>query len=280
MEEKSISKKTEASFVQKIFSCCLEKYDFESELEKEETDRDLIFIGKTKFEFENELSLFPTTLIRPEEKNKIKFTKDDLVEYIKNLQNLVYPVISDDNNIKLSKRNYTEFNEKLPLIRCEIVKHKIFFTEVPSIQQMAKAMTDPILRKKWDKNIKEYKILGKIKKESEIVRTVTNKQLSVIAEKEFYDKRVGIFKDNIYYLFSSSIPGNIYPKSDKYDRAKNYMNVMVIKEDDDNFYIDCFNQLDVNINIPIEFIEANLLNKVSTFFDKYFEFLNILNNNY
>ena len=280
MEEKLSTSKGESSFFQKVFTCCLEKYDFESELENEETDRDLSFIGKTKFEFENELSLFPTTLIRPEEKNKIKFTKDDLVEYINNLQNLVYPVISDDNNIKLSKRNYTEFNEKLPLIRCEIVKHKIFFTEVPSIQQMAKAMTDPNLRKKWDKNIKEYKILGKIKKESEIVRTVTNKQLSVIAEKEFYDKRVGIFKDNVYYLFSSSIPENIYPKSDKYDRAKNYMNVMVIKEDDDNFYIDCFNQLDVNINIPIEFIEANLLNKVSTFFDKYFEFLNILNNNY
>ena len=54
------------------------------------------------------------------------------------------------------------------------------------------------------------------------------------------------------------------------------MSIMVIKEDDDNFYIDCLNQVDININLPIEFIEANLLNKVSSFFDKYFEFLNIL----
>ena len=117
MEEKLSTSKGESSFFQKVFTCCLEKYDFESELENEETDRDLSFIGKTKLEFENELSLFPTTLIRPEEKNKIKFTKDDLVEYINNLQNLVYPVISEDNGVKLSKRNYTELNEKIPLIR-------------------------------------------------------------------------------------------------------------------------------------------------------------------
>ena len=275
MEEK-LTTKTEESFLQKFFRCCIESNDNETQIEREETDKDLIYLGQTKMEFENELSLFPINLIRPEEKNKIKFTKDELVEYIKDLQNLVYPVIYNDNSIKISKRNYSDLNEKIPLIRCEIIRHKIYFTEVPSIHHLAKAMIDPSLRKKWDKNVKEYKIIGKIKKESEIVKTVTNKQLSVIAEKEFYDKRVGIFKDNIFYLFSSSVPDELYPKNDKYDRAKNYMSIMVIKEDDDNFYIDCLNQVDVNINLPIEFIEANLLNKVSSFFDKYFEFLNIL----
>ena len=274
MEEKRRSE-TEESFVQKIFSCCIERNDGEFELVGEETDI-INTLGNSKMVFENDLSLFPTNLIRQEEKNKIKFTKDELIEYIHNLQNLVFPVIYEDSSTKLSKRNYTELNEKIPLIRIEIIKHKIYFTEVPSIQQMAQAITNPEMRKKWDKNIKEYKIIGKIKKDSEIIKTITNKQLSVIPEKEFYDKRVGFFKDNIYYLFSSSVPDSIYSISGNYDRGKTYMCIMVIKEDDDNFYIDCFNQIDVNIKIPIEFIEANLLNKVNYFFDKYFEFLNVI----
>jgi len=274
--EKNEQNKTEESFLQKLFTCCIDKEQNVFEQENEETNMDIISLGGSKLIFENDFSLIPTNMIRPEEKNKIKFTKDDLVEFIKNLQNLVFPVIYSDNSIKISKRNYTDINEKIPLIRVEIVKHKIYFNEVPSIEQMIKAITVPELRKKWDKNIKEYRIVGKLKKDSEIIRTVTNKQLSIIPEKEFYDKRVGFLMDNIYYLFSSSIPDGIYPSNTNYDRAKNYMCIMVIKEDDDNVYIDCFNQIDVNINIPLEFIEANLLNKVNTFFDKYFEFLNTL----
>ena len=266
MEESEDNEK-EVSFLQKLFVCCLREKGGEFELTSEDTNREMIF--------ENESSIFPINMIRPEE-NRIKFTKDGLAEYIQNLQNLVFPVIYNDNSIKISKRNYSDINQKLPLIRCEIVKHKIYFTEVPTIQEMANAIRYPELRKKWDKNIKEYKILGKIKKEAEIVRNLTNKQLSVIPEKEFYDKRIGFFKNDIYYLFSSSVPDENYPINKNYDRAKNIMSIMVIKEDDDNFYIDSFNQIDVNINLPIEFIEANLLNKVNTFCDKYFEFLNVL----
>lgn len=274
MSEKRINNEGEESFLQKLFSCCLEKSDKELELEREETNS---FLGNSKFTFENELSLFPTNMIRPEEKNKIKFTKDELVDYITNLQNLVFPVIYDDNStIKISKRNFTELSEKVPLIRIELKKNKMFFTQIPSIQQMVRAITNPELRKKWDKSIKEYKIMGKIKRESEIVKTVTNKQLSIISEKEFYDKRVGIFKDNVYYLFSSSIPDENYPINISYDRAKNYMSIMVVKEDEDNFYFDCFIQVDINIKMPTEFIEANILNKTNNFFDKYFEFLNII----
>lgn len=269
------SLETQESFVQKVFGCCFNRDQNELEIGGEETNRELVFLGSSKFVFENQLSIFPNNLIRPEEKNKIKFTKDDLIEYIKKQQELVYPLIVENGDMKITKRNFTELKEKLPLIRCEITKHKIYFTNVPTILDLANAIRNPELRRKWDNNLKEYKIMQKIKKESEIVKTITNKQLSVIPEKEFYDKRIGIYKDNIYYLFSSSIPDSIYP-IENYDRAKNYMSIMVIREDDDNFYFDCLNQIDININLPIEFIEANIVNKVKSFFNKYFEFLNLL----
>jgi hypothetical protein len=266
MEESEDNEK-EVSFLQKLFVCCFREKGGEFEINSEATSREMIF--------ENDSCIFPTNMIRPEEKI-IQFTKDGLVDFITKMQNLVFPVIYEDSSTKLSKRNYTELNEKIPLIRVEIIKHKIYFTEVPSIQQMAQAITNPEMRKKWDKNIKEYKIIGKIKKESEIVKTVTNKQLSVIAEKEFYDKRVSFSDGGNLYLFSSSVPEINYVNATNLDRGINYICALVIKEDEDNFYFDCFNQIDMNINIPIEFIETNLLRKVKNFFDKYFEFLNVL----
>ena len=275
MEEENI--KTNESFISKIFCCCSDstRNDLDLFADEEETDRETI-IKNSKMVFESDDSLFPTNMIRPEEKNIFKFTKDGLIEFIKNLQNLVFPVIYDENKVKISKRNFTDINEHLPVFRFEITKSKIYFTEIPTILKLVDAIKKPDLRKKWDNNIKEYKIIKKIRKDSEVIRTLTSKQLSVIAEKEFYEKRVGIYEDNVYYLFSSSIPDENFPNYSGFDRGKNYMSIMVIKEDDDNFYFDCFNQIDANISIPQEFIESNLLNKVNTFFDKYFEFLSIL----
>jgi hypothetical protein len=266
----------EESFLQKIFKCCLDTQRNELEIYTEEDTDRVISLKKSKMVFESEDALFPNNLILPEEKNLVKFTKEGLIEYITNMQNLVFPVIHEEDNIKISKRNYSDLNDHLPIFRCELTKHKLYFTDVPTIEQMVEAIRNPEQRRKWDKNLKEYKIVEKLKKDSEVIRTVTNKQLSVIAEKELYEKRVGIYENNVYYLFSSSVPENEYPNYTSFDRATNYISVMVIKEDDDNFYFDCINQIDAKINIPQEFIESNLLNKVNTFFDKYFEFLNIL----
>ena len=87
-----------------------------------------------------------------------------------------------------------------------IKKSKLIFTQVPTIISLANAFLNPELRKKWDKNVKEYKVIEKLRNNAEIIRTVTTKQLAVIPEKEFYDKRVGFMEGNDYYLFSSSVP--------------------------------------------------------------------------
>ena len=280
MEEEEENTKTNESLISIICRCCFgsTKKDIEIVSDDKETDRETI-LKNSKMQFEDDDSLFPINMIRPEEKNNFKFTKDGLIEFIKNLQNLVFSVICEENKVKISKRNFTDINENLPLYRFEITRNKLYFTNVPTILQMVDAIRNPNSRKKWDNNIKEYKIVSTIKIDSlkidsEVIRTLTNKQLSVIAEKEFYEKRVGIYDDNVYYLFSSSIPDENFPKYSNFERGKNYMSIMVIKEDENNFYFDCFNQIYANIDIPQEFIESNLFNKVNTFFDNYFEYLN------
>ncbi len=259
----------EGSIAMKLFSCCFQPSNREIEIKSEKGFR-------SNSIYETPESLFPINLIRQEEKDKIKFTRMGLIQYIKDLQDLVFPLLLEESGIKVSKRNYTEINGHIPIYRFELIKHKNFFTQVPSLQSMLNALSNPELRKKWDKNVKEYKIVEKLKTKGEIVRLVSSKILAVIPEKEFYDKKMNFIEGDTCYLFSTSTPDSNYLNVSYLDRGTNYICVMVIKEDEDNFYFDCFNQIDININIPIEFIENNLLYKAKNFFDKYFEFLNVL----
>ena len=121
----------------------------------------------------------------------------------------------------------------------------------------------------------EYKIIEKLNDNSEVIKIITKKQLN-ISEKEFYIKRIMIYKEGIYYLFSSSIPDSNDLISLDYDKGMNYMNIMVIREDKQKFYFDCFSQIDIKIEFPENFIKTNLPKVVESFFNKYFNFLNSL----
>lgn len=266
------------SFIAKIFNCCITRNTLDFEIRDDEsiTSRDNSLLMKSKNELEKEFSLFPASIIREEEQNKIEFTKDGLLEFFSGIQSLNYQNIYEENDIQISKTNSSIITDKFPLIRCQISKNKSFFTKVPSMKKVIESFLNPEKRKKWDNNIKDYRIIEKININSEIVKIITNRQLPIISEKEFYDKRIEIEHDGSYYLFSSSIPENTNFISLDYDKAINYISLMIIKEDRDKFYFDFYNQDDTYANISDNFIESNLPNKVISFFGKYFEFLNVL----
>ena len=272
---------SQQSFFQKLFNCCFannnEEYELKNEEEGEEkTFKEASLLYKVKKELENEFSIFPAGIIREDERNKIVFTKNGLINFIINLQNLDYEDIYNENNLIISKTHSSDITDKFPIIRCEIIQNKSYFKKIPTIQQIIDAMIKPELRKKWDNNLIEYKIIEKLNNNSEIIKTITNKQFDIIEEKEFYDKRIGLLNNGNYYFFSSSIPEYNDNISFDYDKGKNYLNVMVISEDREKIYFDFFNQIDINANLPDKFIEDNLPNKAIIFFEKYFEFLNIL----
>lgn len=266
------------SFISKIFNCCMTRNTLDFEIRDDEsiTSRDNSLMIKSKNELEKEFSLFPASIIREEEQNKIEFTKDGLLEFFSSIQNLNYQNIYEENDIKISKANSSIITDKFPLIRCQITKNKSFFAKVPSIRKVIDTLLNPEIRKKWDNNIKDYRIIEKINNNSEIVKIITNRQPPLISEKEFYNKRIEIENDGIYYLFSSSIPESTNFISLDYDKAINFLSLMIIKEEQGKFYFDFYNQDDTNDNIKDNFIESNLPNKLISFFEKYFGFLNVL----
>ena len=266
------------SFIAKIFNCCMTRNTLDFEIRDDEsiTSRDNSLLIKSKNELEKEFSLFPASIIREEEQNKIEFTKEGLLEFFSSIQNLNYQNIYEENDINISKANSSIITDKFPLIRCQISKNKSFFTKVPSIRKVIDTFLNPEIRKKWDNNIKDYRIIEKINNNSEIVKIITNRQPPLISEKEFYNKRIEIENDGIYYLFSSSIPESTNFISLDYDKAINFLSLMIIKEEQGKFYFDFYNQDDTNDNIKDNFIESNLPNKLISFFEKYFGFLNVL----
>jgi len=266
------------SFISKIFNCCMTRNTLDFEIRDDEsiTSRENSLLIKSKNELEKEFSLFPASIIREEEQNKIEFTKDGLLEFFSSIQNLNYQNIYEENDLKISKTNSSIITDKFPLIRCQITKNKSFFAKVPSIRKVIDTFLNPEIRKKWDNNIKDYRIIEKINNNSEIVKIITNRQPPLISEKEFYNKRIEIENDGIYYLFSSSIPESTNFISLDYDKAINFLSLMIIKEEQGKFYFDFYNQDDTNDNIKDNFIESNLPNKLISFFEKYFGFLNVL----
>ena len=265
-------------FLNNLFNCCYRdtSEDFDLINEDEPFYNETSILSKAKKELEKDFSIFPIGIICDEERSKINFTQEGILKYIINLQNLNYENIYYKNNIKISKIDFSDICEKFPLIKCEIIKNKSDFKKIPNIQKLIDAMTNPELRKEWDDNIIEYKIIEKLNDNSEIVNIITKKQFEIIPEKEFYDKRIRIFKDEVYYLFSSSIPDSNNIISLDYDKGKNYLSIMIIKEDKKNYYIDTFNQIDLNIELPENFIDNNFPNMIKNFFEKYFEYLNTL----
>ena len=98
------------SFIAKNFNCCMTRNTLDFEIRDDEsiTSRDNSLLIKSRNELEKEFSLFPASIIREEEQNKIEFTKDGLLKFFSSIQNFNYQTIYEENDIKISKTNSSQ----------------------------------------------------------------------------------------------------------------------------------------------------------------------------
>ena len=278
--EENKSKQPNKTLIERLFSCCFNNMHEDYELTKmnnnPENETDNSFILRTKTELEADSTIFPASTIRNEERKIIDYTREGLIKFINSLRNAQYEEIWNKNDLIISKKNSSELSDKIPLIRCQITKNKSFFTKTPSISKIFDSMMNPEDRKIWDSNIKNYKIIEKINNDSDIVEIITNKQLDQLEERLFYDKRTKMVEKGNYILFSSSVSELNGLMSLDYDKGTTYLSVMIVREDKNNLYFDTFNQIDINFEYPKDFFDNILPNKVITFFEQYFGYLNNL----
>ena len=226
-------------------------------------------------ELDDFFSLLPAKYIRPEEKGKIKFTKEGIIEFVYKLQLLEFINKFEQDGIKISIRDNSELNKENCIYRIEMEMKKSFFRNgIPTIKELVSAFKDPIKLKRWDDIIKEYIILEKISDKTDIVKVITNEQFNMIPEMEYIDKRICFFDEGQFYGFSSSVPDSIFPISDDIIRAEKIMRILVIKEDKNFFYFDIFSQVDIKMYIPQTNLLMNLPMKIKEYFEKLVSYFN------
>ena len=213
--------------------------------------------------------------IRQDEKNIIKYTKQGILDFINYLINLEYSTKYESDGYKISIRDSSELSKDTLLIRYSATINKnLFLKGAPNLIEILDAIKNPEKNTKWNIYNKEFIILKRINENADIVKKITVKQINIIPEKEFYNKRIYFYNEGIAYYFTSSIPDNIYPIVDENFRALNYLEAFVINEDNYSFLFDIFQQMDIKMSIPRTLLMVNLPEKLKEYFDKLIEYFN------
>ena len=259
----------------KMIYCCLPCKD---ELEMDFQNKQVKEIDNMNYKNDEEvdgvLSLFPSIYIREDERKYIKFSKEFIINYLSELSQKNFINKYKENSLNLSILEKNELSNT-PTIRCEIIRKKsLFKKQVPTLEQLIYPIIIPELRIKWDQNFKEFELVRTINENTHIARSVSTYQLTMIPEREFYEKRTFFFDNGVFYYFCSSIPDYLYPPKKEPVRVTNYLGALIIKEDNENFYIDSFNQVDIKMNVPEVLIVMSFPWKMKEFFDGFIELFN------
>ena len=114
-------------------------------------------------------------------------------------------------------------------------------------------MYDPEIRMKYDLSLKEFKIYEKGENYN-IFRVWMHSPIFFISERDVVDKRIEFIKDDVYYNLATSVNDDYDPPNKDVVRCKTYLNMLIIKQDNENFYFHCLSQFDakVKLNLIIE----------------------------
>lgn len=109
-----------------------------------------------------------------------------------------------------------------------------------------KKMYDPVIRNKYDNTLKEFKIY----EEGEYYNIYKNwiySPVFFISERDMVNKRIEFIKDDIYYNLATSVDDEYDPPSKNVVRCKTYLNLVVLKQDEENYYFHCLSQYDAKV---------------------------------
>ena len=106
-------------------------------------------------------------------------------------------------------------------------------------------MYDPDIRMRYDPSFKEFKILEKVDSYT-IFKVKLHSPIFFIKEREYVDKRVEFIKDNVYYNLSTSV-SNYLPLDKDAVRMITYLNLLILSQDENNYYFECYTQHDAKV---------------------------------
>ena len=264
----------------KYFSCCLTPKEEKIEISDLDIYEEDMYLSNE--EIDGVMSLFPSKYLRKEERELLKFDRENILSFIKKLEkeNFIRKFEKcQENGIVLRMYmldNNKNFSNNVPVTRCQIEIPNIIFRDVgiPPVDKIGDAIINPNSRMQWDKdNFEVYKILKKINSTTETIQIITKEQMKMIIPREFYDKRTHFIEDGVFYSYSSSAPDSIRPPKKEPIRVMDYFGLFSVSSNDKTIFIESFHQIDIKIGQPGPLIFMSLPLKMTQFTENLILFL-------
>ena len=230
-----------------------------------------------KSEEDDEFSSSQGTLIFPdkylnntEKKINFKFTDYNILNYIeKQLNNETdfEPLISKNGFDLYINKKGSIFNKDFPSIKQINKISKKEFPKGTTIQILDFYMNNPEIRLKWDKSLKDYKIIEGDKNKY-ILHYICKSPMIFVSERDVIDKRYDFYSNNAFYDFSSSTNDDFLPEGKNIVRINDICSFFKMYEDGDDFKFISVTQVDTKMNIPPSMYSITMPGKLKEWYDK------------
>ncbi|MCQ2818616.1 MAG: START domain-containing protein [archaeon] len=194
--------------------------------------------------------IIPEKYIREDEKGLITYTKEGLIEFLNELENLPKEEMVNKDNLTLKIcREGSKITRTVPMMVSEYKFYKNRFKKTPSLELFRKVFLGKDLRIRWENTIKSIDILEQISPDVYISHIVSKKQL-VVAERDFIDKNVEFSDGGKLYRFCATIPEDLMNKNPNRVVSTTYFNYGIYSDEGDYFVYKNVYQNDFGIKTP------------------------------
>lgn len=187
-----------------------------------------------------------------------------------------YKEFHNQDNMILSENKEGSFITKdIPLIR---MIYKIPKSEFPlntTIELISKYTHGSENRKKWDKGLKDYKIIEGDDANG-ILYSWMNSPIKLISERDCVDKKADFIENGDFYSFATSTEDVVYDQVENVTRIVDYVSFVCITMDETYYIFKTLSQIDIKSSFAA--MSKNLLpRKLKTW---YSDLKNVMKNDY
>ena len=207
-----------------------------------------------------------------------EFTRERIISFIEDeiKINTKYVSLVNQNGFDIYiNESGSIFNSEFPMIKMYYkIPKTVFNNKDISVKTIDKYMNDPEKRLKWDKSIREYKIIERQNSEVYLLYYICKSPMIFVSERDIIDKRYDFYVNDIYYDFSSSVNDSFVPIEEDIVRMTDHCSVCKIYEKDNNFNIISITQVDSQYSIPNAMLAVQLPIKYKEWYDSLINAIN------
>ena len=207
-----------------------------------------------------------------------EFTRERIISFIEDeiKINTKYVSLVNQNGFDIYiNESGSIFNSEFPMIKMYYkIPKTVFNNKDISVKTIDKYMNDPEKRLKWDKSIREYKIIERQNNEVYLLHYICKSPMIFVSERDIIDKRYDFYVNDIYYDFSSSANDDFVPIDEDIVRMTDHCSVCKIYEENNNFNIISITQVDSKYKLPKVMLSIQLPVKYKEWYDSLINAIN------